>query len=279
MAKPDRIERALERSRAEREIRGRSALSPTAGPLRTDPGPVAGPVQEPLVRTRSVPVRADVLRGAGIVGADLAGPLGPGLRVLRAMVMQRLKQRGWNTLAVVSPAPNEGKTFVATNLAIAIAAERDHTSLLVDVDLRSPSVHARFGLEPEVGIEDCLAGRSPVAAAMVTPEQYPRLVLLPARSPVPQSSELLGGLRARALFRELKERYANRYVIYDLPPMLASDDALVFAPQADAALVVVSDSRTHRHELMRCLEMLGDVPVLGTVLNGSLANQATAYPR
>lgn len=276
---PDRIERALERSRAERELRGRSALPPTAATLRTEHSPVAGLTQEPLSRTRSVPVRADVMRKAGIVDADLAGPLGNGLRVLRAMVMQRLKQNAWNTLAVVSPAAGEGKTFVATNLAIAIAAERDHTALLVDVDLRSPSVHTRFGLKPEVGIEDCLTGRSSVAAAMLAPEQYPRLVLLPACSPVPQSSELLGGLRARALFRELKDRYANRYVIYDLPPMLTSDDALVFAPQADAALVVVSDSRTHRHQLARCLEMLGNVPVLGTVLNGSLAKPSTAYRR
>lgn len=231
------------------------------------------------MRTRPVSVRADVVRRAGILDAGLSGSLGHELRVLRTMVMQRLKHNGWNTVAVVSPAPNEGKTFVAANLAIAIAAERDQTALLVDVDLRAPCVHKRFGLEPEVGIEDCLAGGSPVAAAMLAPEQYPRLVLLPARSPVQQSSELLGGQRARAVFRELKERYLNRYVIYDLPPMLASDDALVFAPQADAALVVVGESRTHRQDLVRCLEMLGDVPVLGTVLNGALAKRQWNYPR
>jgi Mrp family chromosome partitioning ATPase len=273
-ARPDRLERALERSRAERELRARTAV-----PLRTEQLAAVGDRHEPPERTRSVPVRADLLQHAGILDAGLTGLLGHGLRVLRAMVLQRLRQRGWNTVAVLSPAPNDGKTFVATNLAIAIAAERDSTALLVDVDLRSPSVHTRFGLEPEVGIEDCLAGRSPVAAAMLAPEPYPGLVLLPARAPVPQSSELLGGLHARALFRELKQRYANRYIIYDLPPMLAGDDALVFASQADAALVVVGDNRTHRHDLLRCLEMLGDVPVLGTVLNGSLATQVSSYPR
>jgi Mrp family chromosome partitioning ATPase len=180
-----------------------------------------------------------------------------------------MTKHGWNTLAVVSPGHEDGTTFVAANLAVAVAAEHNLTSLLVDLDLRSPRLHERFGVDGTVGVEDCLAGRAQVADALVAPEDYPGLVLLPARVPVRGSSELLGGQRARALFRELKERYVNRVVIYDLPPVLASDDALVFAPQADAVLVVVGDHRTRREDLVRCLDLLQHVPLLGTVLNGS----------
>jgi Mrp family chromosome partitioning ATPase len=195
--------------------------------------------------------------------------------MLRAMVMQRMRANGWNTLAVVSPARDEGKTFVATNLAIALAAEPDQTALLVDLDLQEPSVHLLFGVMPEAGVGDCLAGRAPVSSALLALEVYPGLVLLPGKHSVAQSSELLGGQRARALFREIKGRYLNRVVIYDLPPMLTSDDALVFAPQADAVLVVIGENRTERADLIRSIELLRDVPVLGTVLNGV---QATVDP-
>ncbi len=184
------------------------------------------------------------------------------------MVMQRMRAHGWNTLAVVSPARDEGKTFVAANLAIALAAEPDQTSLLVDLNLQEPSIHRLFGVMPDAGVGDCLAGHARVSSALLAPEEYPGLVLLPGKHAVAQSSELLGGNRARALFREIKERYVNRVVIYDLPPMLTSDDALVFVPQADAVLVVIGDNRTQREDLIRCIELLRDVPVLGTVLNG-----------
>jgi Mrp family chromosome partitioning ATPase len=94
---------------------------------------------------------------------------------------------------------------------------------------------------------------------------------------VEHSSELISGAGARALFREIKERYANRIVIYDLPPVLATDDAISFLPQVDAALMVVGDGRTHREDLLRCLELLRDTPILGTVLNGSRRERSAEY--
>ncbi len=269
MTNSERIERALERSRTERALASRpQAVS----------DPVEAPDSRSKIRTRRVPVRADAVHRAGLARADLGGPIGHGLRMLRTMVLQRLRQHGWNSVAIVSPSPNDGKSFVAANLAIAIAAEPDQTALLVDVDLRAPRVHVQFGLEPEVGFEDCLAGRADVPSALLAPEEYPGLVLLPARGRVAQSSELLGGVKARAVFRELKLRYVNRFVVYDLPPVLAGDDALVMAPQADAVLMVVGDNRTRRQDLVQSLDLLRAVPILGTVLNGSVGPSVAAYP-
>jgi protein-tyrosine kinase len=103
------------------------------------------------------------------------------------------------------------------------------------------------------------------------------MMLLPARGPVEHSSELISSAAARAFFRSIKDRYPNRIVIYDLPPVLATDDALSFLPQVDAALMVIGEGRTHREDLLRCLELLRDTPILGTVLNGSRRERSAEY--
>ena len=273
----ERIKRALERAKVERE----SVLA-QATPVIASVAPtpvIAGPEPSlaPQVRTRTQPINLALMREGGLLLPGMVGAVAHSFKMLRTQVMQRMKSRGWNTLAVLSAAPDEGKTFVATNLAIAIAADPDSTALLVDLDLRAPRLHRRFGFEPTVGVEDCLRGEAELSAALVNPEGYSDLLLLPSRGPVEHSSELLASGRARSLFRDIKERYTNRIVIYDLPPMLGSDDALTFAPQVDAVLVVVGDERTKREELMRCFELIREIPVVGTVLNGSRRERSAAY--
>jgi len=280
----ERIKRALERAKIKRESVLGQAASPRPEMANVASAPTAGPAEAgaepshaPQVRTRTQPINLALMREGGLLLPGMVGPVAHSFKMLRTQVMQRMKSRGWNTLAVLSAAPDEGKTFVATNLAIAIAADPDSTALLVDLDLRAPRLHRRFGFEPDVGVENCLRGEAELSAALVNPEGYGDLLLLPARGPVQHSSELLASSRARNLFREVKERYANRVVIYDLPPMLGSDDALTFAPQVDAVLVVVGDERTKREELMRCFELIREIPVVGTVLNGSRREHSAAY--
>jgi protein-tyrosine kinase len=306
----ERLQRALERAKAERDLVTGGAparlveapapspsLSPSPSPASNgampdgDDGVAAAPAAEPAIGrdgtrfmdtqqvriTRSQPVDLRGMREAGLLLPGMVGTAAHSFKMLRTQVMQRMRPRKWNTLAVVSPAPDEGKTFVAINLAVAIAADPNSTALLVDLDLRAPRVHRRFGITPQVGVEDCLRGEATPAQALVAPEGYDSLLLLPARGPVEQSSELLASTRTRQLVREIKERYTNRVVIYDLPPVLGSDDALAFAPQVDALLVVVGDERTKREELQRCLELVREIPIVGTVLNGSRREQSAAY--
>jgi Mrp family chromosome partitioning ATPase len=171
------------------------ASVPTAGPAEAERN---RPTHQ--VRTRTQPIKLALMREGGLL---LPGcqPVAQAA-MLRTQVMQRMKSRGWNTLAVLSAAPDEGKTFVATNLAIAIAADPDSTALLVDLDLRAPRLHRRFGFEPDVGVENCLRGEAELSAALVNPEGYGDLLLLPARGPVQHSSELLASSRAQ-LHREV----------------------------------------------------------------------------
>ncbi len=224
------------------------------------------------------PLDHKVLRRNRLLEPGVVGNAAHAFKMLRTQVLQRMKQKGWNTLAVVSPVPGEGKTFTAINLAIAISGDSNVTSLLVDLDMRRPSVHKRFGIEPRVGVAECLQGDAELSEVLVHPEGYERLLLMPGGpNPVQNSSELLSSDRAQRLFREIKQRYENRIVLYDLPPVLGADDALSFMPQVECALVVIGDGVTRREELMRLFEVLREVPIIGTVLNGSRADPARNY--
>jgi protein-tyrosine kinase len=269
----ERLQKALDLARAERE----GKLVAAAPPPAESSAPAN--IEDTLVssHTRVARIEPSVLRANGVIPPDASGPAGHAFKMLRTQVLQRLRQRGWSTLAVISPTPKDGKTFTAINLAIAIAGDTNHTTLLVDFDLRNPSVHKRFGFDPEISVDQCLRGEAPVSAALINPLGYSKLLLLPARNPVSNSSDLLSSNHTRRVIREIKDRYPNRVVLFDLPPVLGADDALAFAPQVDAALVVVGEERTRREDLQRCFEIMRDIPIIGTVLNGSRTDASLAY--
>ncbi len=204
-----------------------------------------------------------------ILAPGATGPEGAPYKMLRTQVMRRLASINANTLAVLSSASGEGKTLTAINLAIAIAADLSHTALLVDLDLRNPGVHRRLGIQTEFGIENCLLDQMPVYETMVKVAGYERLTVIPAHGRVEQSSELLSCQRMGELIQELRTRYFNRVLIFDLPPVLLADDALAFSKHVQAGLFVVSESKTQRHALMRSLTLLDKLPIIGTVLNAS----------
>lgn len=186
--------------------------------------------------------------------------------MLRTQVLQKLKLNNWNSLAVVSPKSGNGRSLTALNLAISLAKEVKHSVLLVDLDLAKPSLANYLGLSLEYGISDYLLRDEPVKNVLLNPG-LERLVLLGGNEPMAHSSEVLGAPKLIALVEELKQRYPNRIVIFDLPPLLLSDDAIVFAPYVDAMLMVVEEGSTTVDDLQLCADLLGDKPLLGSVLN------------
>jgi Mrp family chromosome partitioning ATPase len=260
----ERIKRALELARTQRE-------SPAAQPGAISSAEVTVPAEPErhAWRTPVVPVDRAHLQRERILDANESGAAAAPYKMLRTQVLRRLEQLGATTLAIVSPRAHDGKTLTAINLAISLAADPNRTTLLVDFDLRRPQVAARFGLTPAVGVEQCLEEKVPVEQGLVRPEGYGRLTLLPAGAPVAHSSELLGSARTGELVREIRSRYANRIVLFDLPPVLEADDALAFSRHVEAALVVITEGRTRREDVTRTLQLLGQTPVVGTLLNGS----------
>jgi capsular exopolysaccharide synthesis family protein len=167
---------------------------------------------------------------------------------------------------VTGPLPNEGKSLTAINLAIAIAQKVGQTVLLVDGDLRNPSVHRYLDLPAGPGLVDYLTAGYPIAETLVHPEGLANLVVLPAGRSTTQAAELLSSPLMVDLVRELKHFYSDRYVLFDLPPLLFTDP-LAFAPLVDGIVLVVEAGSTPRQEITRAQETLKEFPVLGCVLN------------
>ncbi len=227
--------------------------------------------------TRLVEVDPFALERQRVLPAGAGGGYGAAYKMLRTQVLRRLDDIKANTFAVIGSASGAGKTLTAINLAIAIAAELDRTALLVDLDLRRPSIHTKLGIDCGVGIEDCLRNGRPLRDAMIRLAGYERLVVLPAREACADSSELLGSQRTHECIREMRLRYKDRVLIFDLPPVLQADDALAFSRHVQAALLVVGDGTTQRADVTRTLHLLKDLPILGTVLNGSRDAKKTYY--
>lgn len=270
------MNRVLERpypQRADRQDAKVAVISPSHAP--TD---IAVDYTDTVVyRTPTIELPPQVRDNERILPPGASGPHGGAYRMLRTQVLRRLDQLHANTIGIVSATRGDGKTLTAINLAIAIAADPARTALLVDFDLRAPSVHRRFHHEPACGVEECLQRHTSVRDAMFKVAGYERLTILPAKAPFDLSSELLASPRTGELVAELRSRYANRIVIFDLPPVLQTDDALAFASHLQAALLVVGERRTRRDDVTRTLQLLGDVTFVGTVLNASRERIDTHY--
>jgi protein-tyrosine kinase len=167
---------------------------------------------------------------------------------------------------VTGPTSGVGKSLVAANLAISLSREVNQTVLLVDVDLRRPAIHSYFDFEPDYGLLDYLRGDAELKELFVNPA-FKRLVLLPGRGSTSESSELLSSPRMVNLVKDLKNRYQSRIIIFDLPPLLNVDDAMVFLPNVDSTLLVVENGRNKQSEVQDSMRLLEGTNLIGTVLN------------
>jgi capsular exopolysaccharide synthesis family protein len=257
----ERIKQALEKARQERQ-------SHPAIPMVGIPQPTS-PQEVQYTRTRTVKVPRNVLRENRIITGIGEGPFTDAYKILRTQVLQRLGENGWNVLAITSPGAAEGKTLTAINLAASLAMEVDYTVLLVDANLRHPSIHEHLQLPQGKGLSEYLLDDEPVENLLIHPEGFDHLTILPGGRPLMNSSEMLNSPKMTRLVEEMKQRYPSRIVIFDLPPVLSAADALAFSPYVDAALLVVEEGKTGRQDLERAVELLSGTNVLGTVLNKS----------
>jgi Mrp family chromosome partitioning ATPase len=218
-------------------------------------------------RTRVFAPALEHLERNRIVNPASAGPAAAAYRMLRTQVLQRMDANNWRILAMFSAGAEDGKTTTAINLAVSLGGDHSHTVLLVDLDFKRPQLAPYFGLTPEFGVDDVLLGRAALEDCLYHPEGFERLVLLPAKAGLSNSSHMLSGPRSRELMAELRARYPERVIIVDLPPVLSAEDALAFAPQVECGLVVAAEGRTRRTDLARTIELLQKTPLVGTVLN------------
>jgi protein-tyrosine kinase len=217
--------------------------------------------------TKTVPIEMDtMIRNRLMIGGGNP-EIEQSYKLLRTHILQKTYAQNHNGLMITSPMPEEGKTMTSINLAISLSHELSQTVLLVDLDLRYPSVHRYFGFEAERGLVDYLEGKASIPELLVHPQGIDGLVVLPAGRPSDWAAELIRSPRMLKLVPELKTFYPHRYVLFDLPPMLSFADALSFAPLVDGIIMVVAARKTAKEDLQRCRDMLQGRPILGYVFN------------
>lgn len=264
----DKLERALERARQQRQ----NALAGGVGVDQSRPAPSsrvdAGSPAEIGGSSRGVTLHERVLDQHRIVSGKRGDPNAEVFRVLRTKVLQMAKRHKLRAIAVTSPRYGDGKSTIAVNLALSLAMDVNQTIALVDLDLRKPSLHQFLGIETQTGLNDYLLHDAPMSDCFVRPSTE-RVVVLPLSKPVENSSETLGTPKMAALAHEMKSRYPDRIVIYDMPPLLGQSDTLAFLHNVDGVLLVVREGVTQVQDVKDAMHLLADSAVIGTVLNRS----------
>lgn len=264
----ERFERALEVARlhrhrvAEPPPNFAEAMAESNGSPRIEDAPIEALASREELRERYV------------VFPDDTGAAALAYKMLRTQVLQRTRQNGMRCIGVVSAANGEGKTITAVNLAMSLAAEPNQSVILVDLDLRRPTIASLLGLAVTRGVESHLNGPDTVDGLWRRCAGHERLLVLPAVTPQADSAEILAGTSAATLIKTLRSVHGAPLVLVDLPPALLSADVLAFAPLLDAVVLVVSEERTRREDIQRVFELLSNTPIIGTVLNASAEAEA-----
>jgi polysaccharide biosynthesis transport protein len=169
-------------------------------------------------------------------------------------------------IMVTSARPQEGKTTTSINTAI-VLAQKGVRVLLVDADLRRPSVHKALGMGPRSGLSNVLTGSATVQQTITTSPILPNLFIMPAGTPPPNPAELLASSNMRDVIAELRELYDH--IVIDTPPTLSVTDAVVLSPRADATILVIRSGHTTKQALRRARDILTQVNahVAGVLLN------------
>ena len=267
----EHIKKAIERARLERQDLALHAYPHrTAGPR----GSQAGKPARPPVAVATAPPGQIVaterhhLEAMRIVAYDAADPRSTHYDMLRTQVLQRMEGASFQTIAVTSPRLGCGKTVTSINLALSMARQSEQTVLLVDLDLRKPQVARYLGLAPSAGIHDIVSGKCELSQAMLVPDLCSgRLAILAAPGPVASPTEHLVSAAMKTALARLKQQAGCQIILFDLPPMLSSDDFLAFLPQADCALLVAASGESTVQDIAECERLIDPEKFLGCVLN------------
>ena len=182
-----------------------------------------------------------------------------------------------NLIMVSSASPNEGKTFVSINLALSIALEQDKTVLLIDADVLRPSLHRELEFENDRGLLDFLRSDVSSLADIIYSTNIPNLKIMPAGGAHNLTNELLASDRMAGLAKELAERYPDRIVIFDCPPLLGVTETPVLANLMGQAAIVVEESKTKIEHIKKATSQLNENLAIGFVMNKTIKTSKDVY--
>jgi protein-tyrosine kinase len=194
-------------------------------------------------------------------------PIAEEYRKFKSIILQLTKKDGFkNSLMITSSIGSEGKSLTALNLAISLAQEYDHTVLLVDADLRNPSICQYLGLEPKAGLVNCLMDNLDFREALVNPG-LGSLSILPAGKRVLNPVELFSSQRMKDVLADIKHCFADGFIVFDTPPVLPFADPRILGSMVDGVIFVVKEAGASEHNIAEALAIMSDTNVLGLVYN------------
>ncbi len=273
------------------------ALMRALGALADDPNAAArsgersGPAESrtgdspaPAVPKRQVEIDLNRLKQRGFVTPDAPeSQIADEFRVIKRPIIRNAQAklpariRNGNLVMVTSALPGEGKTFTALNLAISIAMEYDNTVLLVDGDVAHPALPELLNLPPAPGLLDLLThGTADVADALVK-TNIEKLTVLPSGSRHRRATELLASEQMASLLGELATRYADRIIIFDSPPLLATTEARVLATHMGQVIMVVAADSTTRSAVNLALATVESCEIVLMMLNKASKTDVGSY--
>ena len=204
--------------------------------------------------------------------------------ILRTRMLQALSENGWTRVAITSPTKDCGKTFTAANLAISLSRQENCRTVLLDLDMRSPSLHKIFGVTDTGAVGDMLRGQ-------IAPEVHlqgfaPNTISAGSHVAIgfngivePYAAELLQDPKTQAVLDDIEAKFQPSVMLFDLPPALLNDDVIAMLPHIDALLIVAAGGMTRAKEIKETERRLGDkVPLLGVVLNKAEHVETGDYP-
>ena len=172
------------------------------------------------------------------------------------------------TIMVTSAIPGDGKSFIAANLAISITHGIEEHVLLIDCDLRRPTIHSQFGFDNGVlGLSEYLVKNKPLSH-LLQKTVVDKLTILPSGPPPPNPSELLSSQKMKDLLQEVKSRYNDRYIVVDAPPPQLTAETSVLANYIDGIILVVRYGVTPKDLIKALIDKMGREKLLGVVMNG-----------
>jgi capsular exopolysaccharide synthesis family protein len=197
-------------------------------------------------------------------------------RALRTSLLLTFAGGPPNVILITSALPEEGKTTTSVNSAI-VLAQKGTRVLLIDADLRRPSIHKTLGMGPKIGLSNVLTGAATLQEAIIPSTILPDLFILPAGTPPPNPAELLASTKMKNILAELRKQYDH--IVIDSPPTLSVTDAVVMSTDADAVVLVIRSGHTTKPALRRARDILLQVNarVCGVLVNAVDLNSPDYY--
>ena len=276
------IEQAAKRleqlRRAGAEIPTPSPIAATAKAVDFPPEPPIGVPRAATVSSGQVSQEVEIdfrnLVAAGIVSPDAPrSQVADQYRVIKRPLIDNAMGRGptkigkGNLIMITSSLPGEGKSFTAINLAMSIAMELDNTVMLVDADVARPSILRVLGLPQGPGLLDLLVDDAADLSNMLLKTNIDKLSILPSGTPHPRATEMLASDAMTRLLDEMANRYSDRIIVFDSPPLLLTTEARVLASHMGQVVMVVQSEKTLRSDVQDALATIEDCPVKLLVLN------------